>query len=230
MTHDLVKETETFTRDLLDYFLYNKYIYLTTIKTFLYQSGNEKLNKELFDDYTVRQLIDSDVTATFNGDPAADSEQTIRMCYPGVRALAVHRVAHLFYNNGAKQIARIMSEMIHRETGIDINPGAKIGKNCMIDHGTGIVIGETTIIGDSVKIYQGVTLGAKSVTNREQTKRHPTIGNNVIIYANATILGGETVIGDNTVIGGNAFVTKSIDANSVVRMDGNIFENKEKLK
>lgn len=161
----------------------------------------------------IREYADTDVQAAFNGDPAAFNKDEIIISYPGLYAVLVNRIAHELYLLNIPLIPRIMTEYAHSETGIDIHPGATIGKYFFIDHGTGIVIGETTIIGDNVKIYQGVTLGALS-TRGGQTlknkKRHPTIEDNVTIYSGASILGGETVVGKNVVVGGNAFITKSI--------------------
>lgn len=152
-----------------------------------------------------------DVEAAFQGDPAAKSSEDVILSYPGLQAITVYRIAHYLHKNGVPVIPRIMSEYIHSRTGIDINPGAEIGESFFIDHGTGVVIGESTVIGKNVKIYQGVTLGALSVKKELMNKkRHPTIEDNVTIYANATILGGQTVIGKNSVIGGNTWVTKSV--------------------
>ena len=161
----------------------------------------------------IREYLASDVQAAFDGDPAASGTDEIIWCYPGINAITVYRIAHELYLLGIPLIPRIMTEYAHGQTGIDINPGASIGKYFCIDHGTGIVIGETTVIGDNCKIYQGVTLGALSTRQGQQLrgkKRHPTLGNNVTIYAGATVLGGETVIGDNTTIGGNAFIVNSV--------------------
>jgi len=150
-------------------------------------------------------------------DPAAYSIEEVILCYPGFYAITVYRLSHLLYSLGIPLLPRIISEHAHSRTGIDIHPGATIGKRLFIDHGTGIVIGETTMIGENVKIYQGVTLGAlhveKGMTN---TKRHPTIEDNVIIYAGSTILGGKTVIGHDTVIGGNVWLTSSVEPHTVV--------------
>lgn len=161
----------------------------------------------------VRRLIETDVHAGFDGDPAAYNREEIVVTYPGFYAIMVNRIAHELFKLNVPLIPRIMTEHAHSLTGIDIHPGATIGKYFLIDHGTGIVIGETTVIGDNVKIYQGVTLGALSTRGGQQLrskKRHPTIEDNVTIYSGASILGGETVIGKNVVIGGNAFITKSI--------------------
>lgn len=167
----------------------------------------------------VQALLCKDVEAEYNGDPAANSREEIIFSYPGLFAIFVYRYAHVLYQMKVPFIPRIMTEYAHGETGIDINPGANIGEYFFIDHGTGIVIGETTDIGDNVKIYQGVTLGALSTRKGQQlsgVKRHPTIEDNVVIYANTTILGGETIIGANSVVAGNTFVTKSIPANTKV--------------
>lgn len=161
----------------------------------------------------IKEYIDSDVQAAYDGDLAAYSVDEIIFSYPGLFAIFVNRVAHELYQLGVPIIPRMMTEYAHSKTGIDIHPGASIGKNFFIDHGTGIVIGETTVIGDNVKIYQGVTLGALSTRGGQQLKnkkRHPTIEDNVTIYSGASILGGNTVIGKNVVIGGNAFVTCSV--------------------
>ena len=170
----------------------------------------------------VKRLLLLDVEALYEGDPAAVSREEVMISYPGFRAITIFRIAHELYLLKAPLIPRIMTEYAHERTGIDIHPGAKVGEYFFIDHGTGIVVGETTTIGDHVKLYQGVTLGAKSFELDENgnpvknIKRHPDIGNHVVIYANATILGGDTVIGDNCVIGGNTWLTRSVEAGSVV--------------
>ncbi len=165
----------------------------------------------------IRRMIHLDVIALFEGDPAAKSDEEVIVSYPGLEAIVVYRLAHYIHTRGVPVIPRIMSEYIHGKTGIDIHPGATIGESFFIDHGTGIVIGETTIIGRNVKIYQGVTLGALSVKkNYQDKKRHPTIEDNVTIYANATILGGETVIGKGAIIGGNTWIVKSVPAGTIV--------------
>ena len=167
----------------------------------------------------VRAVVQTDVAAAYDGDPAASSVDEIIFCYPGLFAITVYRLAHVLYALDVPMIPRIMTEYAHGETGIDIHPGATIGKHFFIDHGTGIVIGETTIIGEGVKIYQGVTLGGLSTRGGQLlrgVKRHPTIEDNVTIYANASILGGNTVIGRESVIGANAFVTHSIPACTTV--------------
>ncbi len=161
----------------------------------------------------IREYLYTDVQAAYNGDPAAYSTDEIIFSYPGLFAITVYRIAHELWLLDVPMIPRIMTEYAHSETGIDIHPGAKIGKYFFIDHGTGIVIGETTEIGDNVKIYQGVTLGALSTRKGQQlkgVKRHPTIGDNVTIYSGTTVLGGDTVIGKGATIGGNAFIVSSI--------------------
>jgi serine O-acetyltransferase len=166
----------------------------------------------------VRAGLAKDVLAAFESDPAATGIDEIVACYPGLYAIAIYRVAHRLLGDGAEVVPRMLTEHAHSRTGIDIHPGATIGESFFIDHGTGIVVGETTIIGDRVRIYQGVTLGALSVRDRGRTdkpqgrKRHPTIEDDVIIYANATILGGNTVIGQGAVVGGNAWITYSVPA------------------
>ena len=167
----------------------------------------------------IREYIETDVQAAFEGDPAAYNKTEIIYCYPGLFAIFVNRIAHELHLLGVPMIPRIMTEYAHSRTGIDIHPGASIGKYFFIDHGTGIVIGETTIIGNRVKIYQGVTLGALSTRGGQSLKnkkRHPTIEDNVTIYSGASILGGETVVGEGAVIGGNAFITKSVPAGAKV--------------
>ena len=166
-----------------------------------------------------QELILKDVEAEFQGDPAASSLEEIIFSYPGIFAISIYRIAHILYELKIPFIPRIMTEHAHSKTGIDINPGATIGEYFFIDHGTGIVIGETTTIGDHVKIYQGVTLGALSTMKGQElsgVKRHPTIEDNVVIYANTTILGGETVVGKGSVVAGNTFLTQSVPANTTV--------------
>lgn len=168
---------------------------------------------------TIQEMLLLDVQAGYDGDPAADSREQIIFSYPGFYAIFVYRVAHELYQMKVPFIPRIMTEHAHNKTGIDINAGATIGKYFFMDHGTGIVIGETTVIGDYVKLYQGVTLGALSTRGGQHlsgVRRHPTIEDNVTIYSNATILGGETVIGRESVIGGGAFITNSIPAKTKV--------------
>lgn len=163
---------------------------------------------------SVRQILETDIEAAYEGDPAAESKDEIIYCYPGLYAISIYRIAHELTLLKVPMIPRIMTEHAHSVTGIDIHPGATIGKYFFIDHGTGIVIGETTVIGEHAKIYQGVTLGGLSTRGGQSLngiKRHPTIGNNVTIYSGASILGGETVIGDDVTIGGNTFIVNSVD-------------------
>ncbi len=170
----------------------------------------------------IKTLLQSDIHAAYEGDPAARSTMEVVMSYPGVYAVIVHRIAHVLYLEKVPLIPRIMSEHAHASTGIDIHPGATIGQGFFIDHGTGVVIGETTVIGDQVKLYQGVTLGAMSFEKDEEghlvkgIKRHPNVGDHVVIYAGATILGGNTTIGNHSVIGGNVWLTHSVPPGSKV--------------
>ena len=167
----------------------------------------------------IRELLKTDVEAAYAGDPAAISHEEVVVAYPFIETIAVQRMAHELYKQDVTLIPRIMSEWAHSRTGIDLHPGAKIGSHFFIDHGTGTVVGETTVIGNNVKIYHGVTLGAKSTSRVEElrgSKRHPTIEDGVTIYPGATILGGETVIGANSTIGGNVFLIHSVPENSLV--------------
>jgi len=177
--------------------------------------------KEIVDEFVaalpeVRRLVDTDVQAAYDGDPAATSRMEVVMAYPGLYAVTIHRLAHVLYKLRVPIIPRVMSELAHSKTGIDIHPGATIGERFFIDHGTGVVIGETTIIGRNVRLYQGVTLGGLSF-EKDSTgalvkglKRHPNIEDNVVIYANATILGGDTTIGHDSEIGGNVWIKESV--------------------
>lgn len=177
-----------------------------------------RLLRELPD---LRRALDKDCHAAFDGDPAANSVEEVVFSYPAIEAILAHRIAHVLYREQVPMIPRIISEHAHSLTGIDIHPGAQIGPGFFIDHGTGVVVGETTVIGERVKLYQGVTLGALSVrrcadvTGRPK-QRHPTIESDVTIYAGATILGGDTVIGAGSVIGGNTWITKSVPPGSKV--------------
>ncbi len=176
-------------------------------------------NAELFFDglEQMHESLEEDITALFEGDPAAKSRTEVIRTYPGFIAIAAHRVAHKLHELGVQLIPRIISEYAHSKTGIDIHPGATIGRFFCIDHGTGVVIGETTVIGDYVKIYQGVTLGALSIDKKDaKTKRHPTIEDQVVLYAGATILGGNTRVGHNSVIGGNVWLTYSVPSSSKI--------------
>ena len=179
----------------------------------------------------VRSLVQTDVQAAYDGDPAATSKDEVIFCYPGLFAITVYRLAHVLYQLGVPMIPRIMTEHAHSITGIDIHPGATVGDHFFIDHGTGIVIGETTVIGSHVKIYQGVTLGGLTTRGGQSLrgqKRHPTIEDNVTIYAGASVLGGETVIGRDCVIGSNAFITKSVPACTTVSMKSVELQYKER--
>ena len=179
----------------------------------------------------VRALVQTDVQSAYDGDPAATSKDEVIFCYPGLFAITVYRLAHVLYRLGVPMIPRIMTEHAHGLTGIDIHPGATIGDHFFIDHGTGIVIGETTVIGTHVKIYQGVTLGGLTTRGGQSLrgkKRHPTIEDNVTIYAGASVLGGETVIGRDCVIGSNAFITKSVPPCTTVSMKMQELQYKER--
>ena len=170
----------------------------------------------------IMELLNTDIQAIYDGDPAAKSKAEVILCYPGFYAISIYRIAHELYTLGVPYIPRIMTEYAHEKTGIDINPGAAIGPYFCIDHGTGIVIGETAVLGHHVKLYQGVTIGAKSFEKDADGnpvkggKRHPDVGNHVVIYANATILGGDTVIGDYCVVGGSVWLLESLPSYSVI--------------
>lgn len=185
----------------------------------------------------LRKALSADVRATYEGDPAAKSIDEIIFSYPGILAITVYRIAHLLLNFGVPLLPRIMTEYAHSTTGIDIHPAATIGKSFVIDHGTGVVIGETTVIGNNVRIYQGVTLGALSIPKGASDefrgkKRHPTIEDDVIIYSGATILGGETIIGARSVIGGNVWLTESVppDTTVVIETPRLIYKSKKQKK
>jgi serine O-acetyltransferase len=173
----------------------------------------------------VRQMLSGDVQAAYDGDPAALNTDEVILAYPGLLAVTVHRLSHELHDLGVPLMPRIMSEWAHTRTGVDIHPGARIGRNFFIDHATGVVIGETTDIGDNVKVYQGVTLGALSFPKDERgqiirgAKRHPTVEDDVTIYANAIILGGETVIGKGSVVGGSVFITSSVPPGATVTLN-----------
>lgn len=169
----------------------------------------------------IRDALALDVDAHLSGDPAAGGSDEVIFCYPGLYAISVYRLANALHMLGARLIPRMMTELAHQRVGIDIHPGATIGRSFFIDHGTGVVIGETSVIGDRVRIYQGVTLGALTVHGRQERgiKRHPTIEDDVVIYAGATILGGDTVIGKGAVIGGNCWVTASVEPGEVMVLE-----------
>ncbi len=178
----------------------------------------------------IYRILTTDVQAAFEGDPAAENKEQIVFSYPGFEAIATHRLAHALYELRVPMIPRIMSEYAHSRTGVDMHPGATVGEYFFIDHATGVVVGETSIIGKHVKIYQGVTIGALSLRNGRALagkKRHPTIEDNVTIYSGASVLSGDTVIGENTVIGGGAFITESVPANMLVSVGKNKLEFKE---
>jgi serine O-acetyltransferase len=172
----------------------------------------------------IRRVMATDVRAAFDGDPAAKSHDEIIFSYPGIMAISVYRLAHTLFNLGVPLLPRMMTEYAHSVTGIDIHPGATIGERFVIDHGTGVVVGETTVIGNNVRIYQGVTLGALSLprdagNQLRGKKRHPTIEDDVIIYSGATILGGDTTIGARSVIGGNVWLTESVPPDTKVLIE-----------
>jgi serine O-acetyltransferase len=170
---------------------------------------------EALPDVHARLVLDAEAICA--GDPAAESIDEVVAAYPGFLAIAIHRLSHELNGRGVPVLPRLMAEVAHTRTGIDIHPGATIGRSFCIDHGTGIVVGETAVIGDDVKLYQGVTLGALSVAKSAAgTKRHPTIGDRVVIYAGATVLGGDTVVGEDSIVGGNVFLTSSVPPGSIV--------------
>ena len=188
------------------------------------QKGHETALKVLEAIPELQDALKKDVAAAYMGDPAAKSLDEVIFCYPGLFAVFVYRAAHILWLAGVPVLPRTMSEYAHSRTGIDIHPGADIGESFMIDHGTGVVVGETTKIGENVRIYQGVTLGALSVPKEDtdrmrQIRRHPTIEDGVTIYANTTILGGETVIGARSIIGGNVWITESVQPDTMVTME-----------
>ena len=197
----IIKET----RKIENYLIYNKGCHFKLLK------------KEEID--CLKQLNEIDLNFFYESDPACDSLDEIKLTYPGFKAIVYYRIAHILYKKGQKLEARIITELAHSETGIDIHPGALIGSPFFIDHGTGIVIGETTVIGKRVVLYQGVTLGAISVTNardKHGVKRHPTIGDDVTIYANATVL-GDIKIGDDVIVGSNTYIREDIPAHTTVK-------------
>ncbi len=170
----------------------------------------------------IREVLEQDLEAFLDGDPAARSKAEVILCYPGFHAIQIYRLAHELWAGGALLVARLMTEQVHGRTGIDLHPGATVGPAFFIDHGTGVVVGETAIIGREVRLYQGVTIGARSIPKageRRKGKRHPTIEDGAIIYANATILGGDTLIGHGAIVGGNAWVTTSVPPGARMRID-----------
>ncbi len=220
-------------RELLFYDYYHSSINKENVENILESAINnfDKFSKNQekklsFEDFfqhfdSLRETLLKDIKALYDGDPASNSYVEIVLAYPGFIAISAYRIAHILYNMDMKFVSRVISEYAHSRTGIDINPGAKIGEYFFIDHGTGIVIGETCVIGNNVKIYQGVTLGALSLKEGHAlkgTKRHPTIEDNVTIYSGASIFGGNTIIGHDSIIGSNAFITSSIPENSLVKV------------
>ena len=179
---------------------------------------------------SVREMLWTDIDAAYEGDPASTSFEEVILAYPSLEAIAIQRLAHILYRADLPLIPRMMTEWAHGRTGIDIHPGAQIGSHFFIDHGTGVVIGETCVIGNHVKLYHGVTLGARSFQKDEEGhikkggKRHPNVEDNVTIYPNSTVLGGETVIGARSTIGGNVFLTQSVPPDSLVAYDGKPFQ------
>ena len=223
----LVPEDDGFTREqIADKVFLGLKRQLTASYSFFDEDSvvdTEELAYEILDEIPrIKEMLIKDIIALYEGDPAARSPEEVILSYPGFYAISIYRLAHEFYVRKIPYIARLMTEFAHEKTGIDIHAGATIGEYFFIDHGTGIVIGETTTIGERVKIYQGVTLGAKSFELDDDgnpikgTKRHPDIGDNVVIYANATILGGNTKIGNGCVIGGNVWLTHSVPDGQVV--------------
>lgn len=199
------------------------YITIKNMIAIVSPETDEAVAKKIFDKIDdIKSILNLDVQAAYEGDPAAKSFEEIMLAYPGFEAISIYRIAHAFYEENVPILPRMMTEYAHKNTGIDIHPGAKIGPYFFIDHGTGVVIGETCVIGEYVKLYQGVTLGAKSFAANPDgslvkgIKRHPNLGNHVVVYAGATILGGNTFIGDGCVIGGNVWLTHSVEAGHMV--------------
>jgi serine O-acetyltransferase len=198
--------------------LENELAYILNATRACRDCDNDVLAKHFFEQMPgLYKVLNSDIQAIFNGDPAAHSEFEVVRTYPGFFAISFYRLAHSLYNHDIPLLPRILTEWAHSKTGIDIHPAAQIDEYFYIDHGTGIVIGESSVIGKNVKLYQGVTLGALSVEKSMAfSKRHPTVENNVVIYAGATILGGDTIIGHDSIIGGNVWLTKSVPPHSTV--------------
>ncbi len=214
---DKVNEVDLALNDLIQKNLLYKD---TLLKEKEVSKHSTKIVSDFFNDITqIREFLIDDAHAIFNGDPAAKTVEEILMSYVTFQSILVYRIAHFFYKNELFLFARMMAEISHFDTSIDIHPGAKIGRSFCIDHGTGIVIGETAEIGENVKLYQGVTLGAFSVDKADQDKkRHPTIEDNVTVYAMSTILGGSTVVGSGSIIGANVWLTKSVPENSKIKL------------
>lgn len=199
--------------------------------THLHGGDGEDLANTFFNNLNlVYDRLHEDIAAMFAGDPAARSKTEIIRSYPGFYAISAYRVAHLLFEQGIALIPRMITEFAHSKTGVDIHPGARIGNHFCIDHGTGVVIGETAIVGNHVKIYQGVTLGAVSVNKEDaHRKRHPTIEDQVIIYSGATILGGDTIIGRESIIGGNVWLTKSVPPKSKIYYQVKMYDENTEL-
>ena len=212
---------ESWNEDLLEKYLVESKDHLKKFFGKDYKNYESKI-EEIYDSLPeIKDTLMKDVEAIFEGDPAANSYKEIVLTYPGFVAISIYRIAHEFYIRDMVFVSRVLSEYAHGKTGVDINAGAKIGKYFFIDHGTGIVIGETSEIGDHVKLYQDVTIGALSLKDGQALKgkkRHPTILNNVTIYSGASIFGGETVIGNNVILGSNVFITSSVPDNTVCRL------------
>lgn len=228
-----VKEADTYYEDLLNKIHYTLNCLLSSIETIEEISLNKDEIVQRFENALpdIEQILQTDIQALYDGDPAASSKTEIILCYPGLTAIFVYRIAHILYTLQVPILPRALSEYAHSKTGIDIHPGATIGSYFFIDHGTGIVIGQTCEIGQHVKIYQGVTLGALSLREGQKlkgSKRHPTIEDNVTIYSGASIFGGETIIGRNATIGSSAFITSSVESNMVVTIQGQ--KKKHKVK
>lgn len=221
---------ELFFKDLfnnkLKYKIFEK-IHFLKIKRILRRFGANKNTISFFcnESRKLKKILLEDAEFTYQCDPASEGIDEIILTYPGFFAIFCYRIAHILKNVNVRLLPRMISEFAHTQTGIDIHPGATIGHPFCIDHGTGIVIGETSIVGNYVKMYQGVTLGALSLKegqNLKNIKRHPTIGNNVTLYADAFVFGGDTVIGDNVIVGNNAIIRESIDANKVVYLKNEV--------
>lgn len=208
------------------YLVNSKNTYMQTYELSNLKDTSIQITFELLEEFSkIRLDVLSCIDAAYEEDPASYSYNEVILSYPFLKVIAIHRIAHFLYKKKVPILPRMMSEYMHSLTGIDIHPGAQIGKACFIDHGTGVVVGETTNIGENVKIYQGVTLGAISFEKNEANriikgkKRHPTIENNVTIYANATILGGDTVVGSNSIIGSNSWITESVPENTIIKVN-----------
>jgi serine O-acetyltransferase len=226
---DYTPHTFSSEKDFEDHF---NNVKLTLSDLLKYSPNKSKNETEIVVDQFFNSLpelykkINEDVTAMYEGDPAAKSRSEVVRTYPGFYAIAAYRIAHELHRLGVAEIPRVITEHAHSKTGIDIHPAAKIGSHFCIDHGTGIVIGETAQIGDHVKLYQGVTLGALSVSKQDaEKKRHPTLEDHVVVYAGATILGGDTIIGHDSVIGGNVWLTKSTPPNSKIYYQARMYNS-----